>query len=152
MCFWLIKASRSNCRINSTFLLPIAWMFRASRLLKGRKDSFPPAGQVYALGLSSLGGKLAMPCSRCGGSAPGPSLFLLSLGGRVMSSTIFSSLLHSLTPLSKLNALAMHLFPGGSSSPVRHVSPFPVDSREYRHTTSAPRSLTSQVVCRLVER
>lgn len=66
-----------------------------------------------------------------------------------MSSTILSSLLHSLIPLSKLNALAMHLLPGGSSSPVRHVSPFPVDSREYRHTTSAPRSLTSQVVCRL---
>lgn len=79
VCFWLIKASR----INSTFFGgQIAWMFRASRLLKGRKDSFLPAGQVYALGLSSLGGKLAMPCSRCGGSAPGPSLFLLSLGGR----------------------------------------------------------------------
>lgn len=88
--FWLIKASR----INSTFFCQIAWMFRASRLLKGRKDSFLPAGQVYALGLSSLGGKLAMPCSRCGGSAPGPSLFLLSLGGRVMSSTILSSRFH----------------------------------------------------------
>ncbi|EMF12847.1 uncharacterized protein SEPMUDRAFT_149386 [Sphaerulina musiva SO2202] len=79
-CVFLADQSESN-KLHF-FWGQIAWMFRASRLLKGRKDSFLPAGQVSALGLSSLGGKLAMPCSRCGGSAPGPSLFLLSLGGR----------------------------------------------------------------------